>query len=148
MELINAVCVLCEVTTTNPRVGGVGGTTTTVSTSSSKNLLSTDKDKRDRTPLMLACEFSQSRYIDILMCVSSIGKLDRRERVGGNNVFHICCMGLECSNDRQGGEYGNTTRRTSSSSRVDALTESLSPEVPLCPLVLSRINSVLVTTLL
>ena len=57
-NLPTAIRVLCKVTTTNPRVGGVGGTTTTVSTSSSKNLLSTDKDKRDRTPLMLACEFS------------------------------------------------------------------------------------------
>jgi hypothetical protein len=97
-NLPTAVRVLCEVTTTNPRVGGVGGTTTTVSTSSTKNLLSTDKDKHDWTPLMLACEFSGSRCIDILMRVSSIGKLDCRERVGGNNVFCICCMGIECSN--------------------------------------------------
>ena len=121
-DLPTAVRVLCEVTATNPRGGRVGTTTTT--TSSTKNLIPTDEDERGRTPLMLACEFSRSRCIEILMRVSSVDKLDRRERVGGNNVFHLCCMGL-CNRDCQSGEYGNTTTRTSSPSRVDALNSLL-----------------------
>ena len=59
---------------------------------------SDEEDEHGRTPLMLACELSHAECIQALMCASSLRKLDRRERKGGNTAFHFCCMGSNYGN--------------------------------------------------
>ncbi|KAL3766567.1 hypothetical protein ACHAW5_003870 [Stephanodiscus triporus] len=71
-----------------------------------------EEDGRGMTPLMLACELGRAACIEALMrASSSFGRVDRRERTGGNTAFHLAC-----------GSLGDSIRqRTSRYDAMDAL---------------------------
>ena len=98
------------------------GTTAVSHRGSSKNSTA-DEDGRGRTPLMLACELGRAACIEAMMRAPSMfGRLDRRERGGGNSAFHLCCAGPDRAEPACGNVgYDDFQRRASRFDAMDAL---------------------------